>query len=449
MKAILERLYARRRFGMKPGLQRMEALMERLGHPEHELLAVHVAGTNGKGSVVAMIAAMLQAAELGRVGRYTSPHLRCFNERICIDGEPTPDELLLPVLEAVEKAADNAEDDAACGGAATFFECATAAAFELFRREGIRLAVIETGLGGRLDATNVLLPVVSVITRIGLEHCEQLGNTLEAIAGEKAGIIKAGRPVVLGAMDEEARVRIAARARELGAPLVLSEDLVTVVARSRGLEGLQATVATEQRDLGQVRLGLCGSFQTQNLATAVAAVETFGNVTQLPLPDAALKAGLAAVRWPGRFQVVRRAPDVIVDGAHNPDAMRSLREALKGIRFKGPLALVAGFCDDKDINGCFKIIAGMVRCGWGIAIPSARTLPAAATTEAMRRAGIEAQVSDSLAAALGEAEAWAQTEGGMVVVCGSLFLAGAALVHYGAYPWAVPRLGDSNEILKP
>ena len=447
MQAILERLYARRRFGMRPGLAAMDSLMARLGHPERELLTIHVAGTNGKGSVVALAAAVLQAAGFGRVGRYTSPHLLCFNERICIDGRPVDDDRLAPVLEAVEAAA-LAVGQAGTTGEPTFFECATAAAFEMFRREQIRLAVIETGLGGRLDATNVLLPVVSVITRIGLEHCEHLGHTLEEVAREKAGIVKPGRPVVTGAMEEEALDVIAAVARQQGAPWIRGDECVTVAARKTGFDGIEATVATSQRDLGKVRTQLTGHFQLENLATAVAAVETFGQVAGLPIPDAAFTTGLAEACWPGRFQVVRRQPIVIVDGAHNPDAARSLKAALRQTRFAGPVALVAGFCDDKDIVAFMRILASRVRRGWAVTTPSARTRPAAETAEAMRHAGIAVDAAPGLAEALAAAEAWAEAEHGLVVVCGSLFLAGAALALYGAFPWPVPRHADPNEQLK-
>ncbi|MGI6100419.1 MAG: bifunctional folylpolyglutamate synthase/dihydrofolate synthase [Lentisphaerae bacterium] len=444
----LERLYARRRFGMRPGLERMQALMERLGNPERELVTIHVAGTNGKGSVVALAAGMLQACGFGRVGRYTSPHLLCFNERICIDGQPVEDAQLVPVLETVEQAA-LALDAADALGQTTFFECATAAAFLLFREAGVRLAVIETGLGGRLDATNVLLPAVSVITHIGLEHCEQLGHTLAAIAGEKAGIIKPGRPVVVGANTEEALAAIAEVARRQGAPLIRADESVTVtLGRQQGFDGVDAQVSTTERVVGRIRMPLAGPFQAENLCTAVAAIETFGQATGLPVPDEAFRKGAEAVVWPGRFQVVRRDPVVVVDGAHNPDAAQQLRMALKQTRFKGPVALVAGFCDDKDIAGCLRILAGAVRRAWAVPTPSARSLPAAATAELMRQAGIEAVAMETMAPALAAAETWAGEEQGMVVVCGSLFLVGAALQHYDAFPWRVPQRVDANEQLK-
>ncbi len=443
---LLQRLYARRRFGMRPGLERMEALLGHLGNPERELAAVHIAGTNGKGSVSAMCAAVLRAAGL-HVGCFTSPHLLRFNERICVNGEPAADAELLAALVAVEEAM-GADDEARN---ATFFECAAAAAFVLFRQRGLRLAVVEAGLGGRLDATNVLTPLLAVITRIGLEHCEYLGNTIEAIAGEKAGIVKPGRPVVLGAMPSAARDTIAAVAAHRGAPLIDAAQTVAVTARLAGFEGLEAKIADDQRDLGKVRLGVAGAYQLENVATAVAALEVWSQTTGLALPDLAFKQGLEQVRWPARFQLVRRDPPVIVDGAHNPDAAAALALALRRGRFKGPMGLVAGFCDDKDVQGFLRALAPLMRRAWAVATPSPRSLPAAATAAAMRRAGLEAVPADTLAAALADGEVWAGREQGALLVCGSLFLAGEALRHYDALPWKLDGVAviDPNEQLRP
>ena len=340
-------LCERRRFGMKPGLERMRAMMEFMGHPESGLVAVHVAGTNGKGSVTAIVASVLQEAGFGHVGRYTSPHLVYFNERICIDDEPVTDEALEESLGAVEAAAARveAETDA---GSPTFFECATAIAFETFRRQGVRIAAIETGLGGRLDATNVILPLVSAITSIGLEHCEYLGDTIGKIAAEKAGIVKPGRPVVLGAsLAPEARTVIVQTAARVGAQIV---EPGVVVTPGRSTKAGHATVSFEDniRSVSGIPFPLGGGYQYENLATAVAALEAFSTASGLPIADEAFARGIAKVSWPCRFQTVRESPPVIVDGAHNPHAATALGASLKALRPKRPLALVAGFCDDKD-----------------------------------------------------------------------------------------------------
>jgi dihydrofolate synthase/folylpolyglutamate synthase len=445
--AVLQRLFARRRFGMRPGLETTRALLSRLGDPQDALAAIHVAGTNGKGSVAAMVAAVLAAAGL-RAGRYTSPHLLRFHERFLLDGSPPADDALADALAEVEAAAAAVAGEG--GQPATFFECATAAAFLLFRRAGLRLAVIETGLGGRFDATNVLTPLVSVVTRIGLDHREQLGDTLAAIAGEKAGIVKPGRPVVCGAMPEEARQVVRAAAAACRAPFVDAAETIAVAPVSAGLDGLVARVTTPDRDLGKLRVPLAGAFQAENLATAAAALEAAAGAAGLPLPDEAFRDGLARVCWPGRFQLAVREPPVIVDGAHNPDAAAALREALRRARVRQPVALVAGLCADKDTSAFLHTLASAVRRAWAVPVPSPRTLPAADTARLMRSAGIGAVEAAELPTALAAARAWAAAEGGAVLVCGSLFLAGRSLELLGAWPWPLDgRPADPNEQLAP
>ena len=444
---MLQRLFARRRFGMRPGLETTRALLSRLGDPQDALAAIHVAGTNGKGSVAAMVAAVLAAAGL-RAGRYTSPHLLRFHERFLLDGSPPADDALADALAEVEAAAAAVAGEG--GQPATFFECATAAAFLLFRRAGLRLAVIETGLGGRFDATNVLTPLVSVVTRIGLDHREQLGDTLAAIAGEKAGIVKPGRPVVCGAMPEEARQVVRAAAAACRAPFVDAAETIAVAPVSAGLDGLVARVTTPGRDLGKLRVPLAGAFQAENLATAAAALEAAAGAAGLPLPDEAFRDGLARVCWPGRFQLAVREPPVIVDGAHNPDAAAALREALRRARVRQPVALVAGLCADKDTSAFLHTLASAVRRAWAVPVPSPRTLPAADTARLMRSAGIGAVEAAELPTALAAARAWAAAEGGAVLVCGSLFLAGRSLELLGAWPWPLDgRPADPNEQLSP
>jgi dihydrofolate synthase/folylpolyglutamate synthase len=439
---FLEALAARQRFGVRQGLEVMEALLAQMGRPESGLAPIHIAGTNGKGSVAAMTDAVLRAAGW-TCGRYTSPHLQRFNERIFVNGEAVADAPLAEAILAVEAAARAAV--AAGAEEPTFFECATAAAFEVYRRAGVRLVALETGLGGRLDATNVVTPLVSVITRIGLEHTQWLGETLAAIAGEKAGIIKPGRPVVCGAMPDEARAVVRRRAADLGCRLVDADEAVSVSAVRSRPEGLEARVSTVSRDLGKVVLPLGGLFQAENLATAVAALEAAEEALGLRLPDEAFREGLAGVCWPGRFQLASREPPVIVDGAHNPDCATALRLALKKSGLKGPLGLVAGFCDDKDAGAFLKILASSFTRAWAVTIPSPRAMAGDAVCALMRANGLTARQAE-LGAALDEARAWALAEGGAVVVCGSLFLAGEALNRLHAFPWPVAAgMADPNE----
>jgi dihydrofolate synthase/folylpolyglutamate synthase len=309
---ILERLFALRRFGVRPGLGAIEAALERLGHPERAFPAVHVAGTNGKGSTAAICEAILRA-DGRRVGLYTSPHLSRFTERVRIDGaEISRAEITGFVDEAF-----------AAGPELTFFEVVTAAAFLALARAKVEIAVVEVGLGGRLDATNALArPLVSIITNVALDHTEILGETTAAIAAEKAGILRVGVPGVIGLVDPDAAAVIAARGAKVDTPLSwLGRDFALGAAPT-----------------------LLGAHQARNAAIAEAAL--------LRLPEAlrpsgsAIARGLAEARWPGRLE--RLTDDLIVDGAHNPDGAAALAAALPVLAAGRPIHLVLGTVEEKD-----------------------------------------------------------------------------------------------------
>ncbi len=437
----LQKLAQRRRFGIRPGLEKISALLDALGNPQLDIAAVHIAGTNGKGSVAAMCEAVLRCAGY-KVGRYTSPHLICINERFMINGTPVGDEALEAAARAVESVAGAVEQR--LGSEITYFEAMTAAAFVIFRGNNIRLAVLETGLGGRWDATNVVTPLVSVITRIALDHCDWLGHTLTAVAAEKAGIIKTGRPVVCAAMPDAARAVIESAAEDKRSPLVDVAGTADVKVCKAGLDGQTVRISTPSRQLPPLRLPLAGAFQIENVCAAVAALDSVA-ACGLDVPDAAYVKGLERVCWPGRFQLVAEKPPVVVDGAHNPDGARALRLALKGCGIKSGVALVAGFCGDKDILGHLRELAPVVKRAWAVAIPNARSVKAGETAGIMRVAGIgQVSACGCLAQGLNEARDWAGNYGGVVVVCGSLFLAGEALLAFGAYPWDLAR-ADHNE----
>ena len=398
---FLEELAARRRFGMKPGLDAIRGTCAALGDPQKSFKAIHVAGTNGKGAVCAMLDAALRANGL-RVGRYTSPHLVKLNERFFLDGAPIGDDALSA---AAEKVAKIAPDDL------TFFEALTAVAFLVYADAKVDYAVLETGLGGRLDATNVCVPELCVITRIGLDHCDWLGDTVEKIASEKAGIIKPHVPVVLGENLPEVRAVVEARAKEVGAQFFYAPDV--------------ASAADVPRDFP-----LAGTFNRENAVTALAALKVLGK------GDA---SGFADVVWPGRFQ---RVENFIIDGAHNPPAAHALAEALRELHLSEPLTLVAGFCGDKDVGDVLTILAPFVKKGYAVRTNNPRSLSAEETAEKMRAAGIDAVAAPSLAAAIGSA-----SSAPLALICGSLFLAGEALVELGAYPWPKPRF-DAAELLR-
>lgn len=395
-----EAIAARRRFGMKPGLDAIRALCAALGDPQHGLRAIHVAGTNGKGAVCAILDAVL-----GDSCRYTSPHLVALNERFCIDGVPVDDDTLERAAAKVEKAA------MATGDEATFFEALTAAAFLVFAEKRRRWAILECGLGGRLDATNVCEPELCVITRIGLDHCQWLGDTMEKIAAEKAGIIKPGVPVVLGRNCESVRAVVLTRAKELAAPFIYAPDIAD-----------ESEIPAD--------FPLAGSFNRENAVTAIAALKT------LHVPF----SSFSSVVWPGRFQ---RVGNFIIDGAHNPPAAAALSESLREALPQGEkIDLIAGFCGDKDAASVLRTLSAHVRRGLAVRIDNPRSMSAEATADEMLRAGIDAAPCASLK------EALSAVEGNHALICGSLFLAGEALVALGAYPWTVRRT-DPSETFTP
>lgn len=421
---FLEELAARQRFGMKPGLETIRALCAALGDPQKTFKAIHVAGTNGKGAVCAILDATLRAAsrrdlESGigdwgmRIGRYTSPHLVKLNERFFLDGAPVDDDTLERIAQKVGRETGDGRREI------TFFEALTAVAFELCAEAKVDYAILECGLGGRLDATNVCDPAVCVITKIGLDHCDWLGDTVEKIAAEKAGIVKPGVPVVLGRNEPSVVEVVRRRAQEVGAPFHYAPDLA---------------------DESEVPAGfpLAGSFNRENAVTALATLKVLGfSSARIP----------SSVCWPGRFQ---RVGSFIVDGAHNPPAARALVSAVSSLEQKEipPFAhqpstfnLIFGACGDKDIGEVLSILAPFARRGFAVKTNNPRSLSAEETAAKMRAAGIEAEACSSFE------DARRKTRGERTLICGSLFLAGEALVALGAYPWGEARF-DPAERLK-
>ena len=454
MSDFLDRLAARRRFGMRPSLDAIRGVCAALGDPQKKLRAIHVAGTNGKGAVCAMIDACLRSCGL-RACRYTSPHLVRINERFFVDGKPVDDATL-------ERAADKVfHADSDTNSQLTFFEALTAVAFIAFSETKCDYAVLETGLGGRLDATNICVPEVCIITKIGLDHCDWLGNTVEKIAAEKAGIIKEDVPIVLGKNDPEVIAVVKARASEVGAPFFYAPDMADeseipdgfslegAFNRENAVTALAVLKVLSQLESSKGLLGqtLCDTTQTLN-------------DPKQTLSDTMLK-GLCNVVWPGRFQRVGR---FIIDGAHNPPAARALAAALrKYAPFAGSVpTLIAGFCGDKDVGVVLSILAPLVTRGFAVKTNNPRSLSAEETAAKMRAAGIDAVACPSLKEAIRMASpapgtrhqrrSRASTSGGaaqapLTLICGSLFLAGEALAELGAFPWQADRF-DAAEILK-
>ncbi len=409
-------------------LRRVAMLLGRLGNPHLDARTVHIAGTKGKGSAAAMVASVLIKADY-RTGLYTSPHLIDVRERIRLDGRMIPREAFAAGVERLKPQVAAVNREAAFGKLTTF-ELLTALAFLHFSTSGADFQVIETGLGGRLDATNVVNPEVSVITSISLDHTEVLGNTIEKIAAEKAGIIKTGTAVVSAPQAGEAARVIEKTCLEKGSKLVqVGRD---VTWEGSGLEGGRQLVLIRGR-LAEYRLSLplAGLFQQENAAVAVAALEILVE-KGFNIPIEAIACGLGSVEWPGRFQVIGNNPPIIIlDGAHNPYSARELARSLRecylqqGNLFGKPV-LVFGTSLDKDIGGMAGELSGL----FDIVIATRSRHPRAMAVEdvslAFKKYGAEVLAAGTIAGALDMARQLAG-ESGLVCVTGSLFVVGEAM----------------------
>jgi len=400
----IEYLYTLEARGISPGLQRMQTALSLRGHPERSSPTILVAGTNGKGSVATTIASVLQASGQ-RVGLYTSPHLHRLSERFRIAGRPVSQRMLTRQVNSLRAFVETPGTPPL-----TFFELCTLLAFELFRAHHCDVMVLEVGLGGRLDATNVVTPVVSVITSIALDHTDILGPTIVHVAREKAGIIKPGVPVVVGERSPTARRVIATRARRLGAPLLVIDRSFSVAVDDPGL-----TVSVGDCTLPKLRTPLAGAYQADNLACAVAALLQLTG--PLAIDERSIRRGLTRVRWPGRLELLPGAPDVLCDAAHNPHAAAALARYLEGLGSRyARRVLLFGAMRDKDHGAMLALLRPHVGA---TVFAAAHTRRAESAQELARRYGGEA--FDSVARALARARKLAGKRG-LVVACGSIFV---------------------------
>jgi dihydrofolate synthase/folylpolyglutamate synthase len=424
----LERLFALEQFGIKLGLDNIRAILAELGNPERSYRSIHIAGTNGKGSVAAMVERGLRAAGL-KTGRYTSPHLDRVEERVAINGEPidraTFTVITGDVLDAVDRLLDLGPGGGGLAAPPTFFEVSTAVAFEAFRRAGIDVAVVEVGLGGRFDATNVLTPTITAITSIALDHERHLGQTLSEIAFEKAGIAKRGVPLIIGRLPREATARIAKVAHAVEAPL------------------FDAHATTTDRKYPPLSLALAGRHQLENAAVAVAILERWSALTR-HIPTEAIVTGLTQCEWPARLEWLRLPFDsqsdhvatgthgeLLIDAAHNPAGAAALASYLQDTGSK-PLPMVFAAMADKDVNGMIGALAPAALSFIATTVPHARARTAdqlAADIRRMVTVPVEPVPSplDAVRRALERSP--------RAVACGSIYMIGplrARLIEAGA-----------------
>lgn len=397
--------------GSKPGLERISGMMEQLGNVQDTLKFVHIAGTNGKGSVSAMLSSVLTAAGY-RTGLFISPYVMRFNERMQINGVPISDEELAEVVEAVRPAADALPDGA------TEFEVITAAAFLWFARQKCDIVVLETGLGGRLDATNLIKEdECAVLTNIGMDHTEYLGNSLEQIAWEKSCIIKREAPVVAYRSDPEAMKVIRATAKEQEAVLHTA-DFSKITSLSADLDGQRFRYKT----FPELRIRLLGDHQLKNAAVAL---ETMAVLRKRgwEISDEALAAGMAGARWPARFEVLSREPLVIVDGAHNVQGMESLCAAVERYLPGRRVVCLTGVLADKDWKPMMDRLKTVATDFVAVTPDSPRALGGVRLARYLTDREHWVSVADDIHTGMTGALERAKVTGGVVVACGSLYMA--------------------------
>lgn len=417
----IEYLYALQKHGIKLALSNSIALMALMRSPHRKFRSVHVAGTNGKGSTASFIATMLQAAGY-RVGLYTSPHLVSFTERIRINTVPVTEATVVELAGRVRDASRNAALNP------TFFEVATAMAFTYFAEEGVDIAVIEVGMGGRLDSTNVITPLVSVITNIELEHTEFLGTTLTQIAGEKAGIIKEGVPVVTGALQQEVITVIEQQAAaQKTSAYRLSKDFMPAPLLSQG--GQVFDYRGIKTSYEKVRITMLGRYQMDNACLALAAIECLRSAG-VTVDEAAMRRGLEQACWEGRLELVARRPDIYLDGAHNPASAHKLAATVREMKpAYRRIVLIIGILGDKDYQG---IIAALAPLADHVVVTKpqySRAMDVQALASEMRKLHGSVETAETVVEAIAAAGKAASPDD-LVLISGSLYVVGDARVVF-------------------
>lgn len=417
----LERVSGQATHTRRYDLSRVRVLLERLGSPHLGTPTVHITGTKGKGSTAAMVSSVLSAQGY-TPGLFTSPHLHTFRERIQLDGQPVSEAEFTTLVESVWPELEAINRDGSHGDVTTF-ELLTAMAFLHFRRSNAGFQVIEVGLGGRLDSTNLVEPRVCVITSISLDHTSILGDTVERIARDKAGIIKRGCVVVTSPQVPEVMKVLKDACGEQSVPLIQAARECVVTREAFDLDGQTFSVASS-RGGSRLQIPLLGAHQLENAATALATLQALKEMG-FAITDDSITRGFSSVSWPGRLEVLLRSPILVADGAHNPYSMGKLRQALRDYFIFQRLVWVVGVASDKNVPGIISEIAADAHLVVTTRSRHPRAMPSLDLAKALHRLGVEARAVDGLDNAVQEGLAKANA-GDLVVVSGSLFVAAEA-----------------------
>ena len=404
----IEYIHSVSNFFCKPGLERVIELCRGLGDPQRELKFIHVGGTNGKGSFCAMTDSILRAAGY-KVGLYTSPFVRVFNERMRVNGENIPNDTLARLTDRAKAVADKMEDHP------TEFELITAIAFDYFREEKCDVVILEVGMGGRLDATNIIEnPLLSVITGISIDHTSFLGNTVTEIAAEKAGIIKQGCPTLWGGLDPDAEAVIAKKAKKMQSTLYK-----TAYNELKNLS-LSLSVSTfDFGDLTDLKLNMLGQYQPKNAATVLSAIEILLGV--LPVSEDNIRTGLKNAKWPARFEIISQEPLIIFDGAHNAEGISAAVRSAKSYFGDESVIVISGVLRDKEYHKIASDIAKISHRGFTITPDNPRALPASDYASVLTDYDCHSTPCESVTDALNQAIRTAKEEGKAILILGSLY----------------------------
>ncbi len=399
--------------GSRPGLSRTEELLRKLGNPEKDMNFIHVAGTNGKGSTCSMLASVLREAGY-KVGLYTSPYIVRFNERMCINGDPISDSELAELVEIIKPIAESMEDKP------TEFEIITALAFLYFKRNSCDAIVLEVGMGGRLDSTNVIeAPLVSVITGIALDHTAVLGDSVSEIAFEKAGIIKEGRPAVYGGRDDEAFDVILKTANEKRCPLKRT-CLDSVKIKKMDIEG----TIFDYDERPEMKISLLGAYQPENAATVIETVEMLNKYSDIKVLESDLRKGIKKACWRARFELLNREPVVIFDGSHNIQGVTAAVNSIKSFFGEEKVALLMGVLADKDYSEMADMLSPLAERVFTITPDSPRALSSQKLADAFSQRGLPAQGFNKVDDGVRSAFEYAKGKNIPLIMLGSLYMYG-------------------------